>query len=251
MGLRLRQIALVAAELVPLEHMLAEIFGLAPCYRDLAVAEFGLENVLFPIGDQFLEIVAPTQAGTAAGRYLDRRGGDGGYMVITQCDDHAPYRQRVAALAVRIAHEFIAPNFRNMQLHPRDTGGSFFEIDQQLDDPENWTPAGTAWRECVRRERVTAIAAAEIQAADPIAVAVRWGAIADLPITSDEGHPLLRLRDAAVRFVPRADGRPEGLAGLDLMAVDRSAVLRAAAARGITINNADGFVLGGMRWRLV
>ncbi len=67
MKLRLRQIALVAEQLAPLETAIGKIFGFAPCHRDPAVAEFGLENVLFPLGNQFIEIVAPTRPGTAAG----------------------------------------------------------------------------------------------------------------------------------------------------------------------------------------
>ena len=119
--LKLRQIALVAAELAPVEAAIVDVLGVSVCYRDPGVAYFGLENALFPIGDQFLEVVAPTQAGTAGGRYLERRGGDGGYMVITQCDDHAVRRARVDDLGVRIAHEFETDVFRNMQLHPKDT----------------------------------------------------------------------------------------------------------------------------------
>ena len=147
MSLALRQIALVAARLAPVEHALTTVFDLTPCHRDPAVGQYGLENVLLAIGRQFLEVVAPTRDETAAGRFLARRGGDGGYMVITQCADHDVYRARVAALGVRIAHEFQAEGFRNMQLHPRDTGGSFFEIDQQLGDAENWLPAGEHWRD--------------------------------------------------------------------------------------------------------
>ena len=46
------------------------------------------------IRTNFLEIVAPVKNNTAAGRYLDRRKGDGGYMVICQVatkkeQDHA------------------------------------------------------------------------------------------------------------------------------------------------------------------
>ena len=250
MGLILRQIALVVAELAPLEQCLAAIFGLMPCYRDPAVAEFGLANVLFPIGHQFLEIVTPTQPGTTAGRYLERRAGDGGYMVITQCDDHAARRHRMAALGVRIAHEFTAVGFHNMQLHPRDTGGSFFEIDQQSDDPEDWLPAGPDWRACVREDRVNAISAAEIQADDPRAVAARWSDIAELPLSERDGAPLLQLDNAGIRFVPCRDGRPEGLAGLDVRTHERSAVMAAVRALGI-VTTSQGFVVGGMRWRLV
>ena len=70
MWLRLRQIALCARKLAPLESTLADVLGLVPCHRDPAVGEFGLENVLFPLGNQFLEIVAPVRPGTAAGRFL-------------------------------------------------------------------------------------------------------------------------------------------------------------------------------------
>lgn len=89
MWLRVRQIALIARELAPVVDDIREVFGLEVAYRDPQVAAFGLENTVFPVGNQFLEVVAPTREGTAGGRYLDRRNGDGGYMVICQCDDHA------------------------------------------------------------------------------------------------------------------------------------------------------------------
>ena len=56
---------------------------------------------MFPVGNQFLEVVAPVKDATAAGRYLERRGGDGGYMVILQCDDHGPRKRRVEELGIR------------------------------------------------------------------------------------------------------------------------------------------------------
>ena len=128
MWLRLRQIALVAEKLEPVEQALIDVLGVAVCYRDPGVAHFGLENALFPVGNQLLEVVAPTREGTAGGRYLARRGGDGGYMVITQCDDHAPRRARVEALGIRTVLDHDGATFRNMQLHPKDTGGSFFGV---------------------------------------------------------------------------------------------------------------------------
>ena len=52
-----------------------------------------------------------------------------------------------------------------MQLHPKDTGGSFFEIDEQrgeraheLDGP--WNPAGRDWKAGQRLDRVRGISAA-------------------------------------------------------------------------------------------
>jgi hypothetical protein len=77
-----------------------DAFGLDVGYRDPGVKTFGLENAIFPVGNQFVEVVAPIQEETAGGRYLDRRGGDDCYMVICQCDDHRPRKQRVAQFGI-------------------------------------------------------------------------------------------------------------------------------------------------------
>jgi hypothetical protein len=255
MWLRLRQIALVAEKLRPVEEALVDVLGIEVCFRDPGVGHFGLENALFPIGNQLLEVVAPTEENTAGGRYLERRGGDGGYMVITQCNDHAPRRARVRDLGVRVVNQFDSGEFRNMQLHPKDTGGSFFEIDEMvgpgahdLDGP--WEPAGKDWQRARRLERVTGILAAEIQCDDPKQVAARWSEIAEIPLfTHEEGHPTLPLDNASVRFVPCTDGRPEGLGGIDVACADKAAVLAAAEACDAVIG-IDQVRLCGMRINL-
>ena len=254
MWLRLRQIALVAKKLKPLEEELEDVLGIAVAHRDPGVAQFGLENALLPIGNQILEVVAPVRENTAGGRYLERRGGDGGYMVITQCDDHEPRRARVEALGIRIVGRFETSEFRNMQMHPRDTGGSFFEIDEQLGprahEPDGpWEPAGPSWHEFRRLDRVTGIAAAEVQCDDPAGIAARWSEIAEIPLAGD-GDPVLSLANANVRFVPSTDGRPEGLGGIDVTCADTQAVLAAAAARGIRTGESQVH-LCGMRVNLV
>ena len=87
MSLRLRQVCLVTSDLELARRRLTDTFDLAVCMRDPNVAKHGLNNVVMPIGATFLEVVSPFRAGTTAGRYLDRLGGDGGYMVILDCDD--------------------------------------------------------------------------------------------------------------------------------------------------------------------
>jgi hypothetical protein len=54
--------------------------GTEVVFVDPGVAEFGLKNFLISIGGDIIEVVAPVQPGTTAGRLLDKRG-DGGYMV--------------------------------------------------------------------------------------------------------------------------------------------------------------------------
>lgn len=254
MWLRMRQIVLIARELAPVVAEIREVLGLEVAYRDPAVATFGLENAVFPLGNQFLEVVAPIRDGTAGGRYLDRRGGDGGYMVVLQCDDHAPRKRRVGELGIRKVLEHDEPDFHIMQLHPRDTGGCLLEIDVQtggeaLDGP--WAPAGRQWHAAVRTEVVRSIAAAEIQTPEPADLAARWGQILELPVEADaQGHPSLRLDLGSIRFVKDADGRGEGLGGVDLVVANRARLLAAAEQRGRRL--ADDLVqLCGTRFRLV
>jgi hypothetical protein len=174
-------------------------------------------------------------------------------MVITQCDDHDPRRLRVEDLGVRVAYAFEIPGeFRNLQLHPRDTGGSFLEIDEQqgpgAHDPDGpWEPAGRDWREGRLLDVVDGIAAAELQCDDPDALAARWSEIVEIPVTYDaRDRPVILLDNATLRFVACADGRPEGLGGIDLHVVDRARILAEAERRGVPRHD-DVIDLCGMR----
>ena len=252
MYLRLRQIAFVAEELAPVESLLVDVLGVEVCFNDPGVGTFGLHNALFPVGSQFIEVVAPMDRAenTAGRRYLDRRGGDGGYMVITQCDDQAPRRAKFAELGVRLVSDHVGESFVNMQLHPKDTGGSFFEIDQMLgegaDDPEGpWHPAGPNWQ-AARTSRVSGISAATLQCDDPSAVAARWSAISEIPVSGN----VIALENAELRFVPCGDGRPEGLSELDIRSERVDEVLAAGERRGVRTGDAQ-VTIGGMRLNLL
>jgi len=249
MWLRVRQIALVANKLAPIVEDMKNVLGLEVCFRDPGVKVFGLENALFPVGNQFLEVVAPIQENTAGGRYLQRRKGDGGYMCILQCEDHAPVKERVARLNIRKVIDHDTAHFHNMQLHPRDTGGTFLEIDHQPggEAPDGpWEPAGKNWKPAVRTNVVSSIAGVEIQSPEPDALAKRWAEILELPLKDDA----IALQNAKLRFVKETDGRGEGLSGLDLKAVDRKHALDAAEKQGRRIGD-DTVMVCGVRMRLV
>ena len=247
--LRLRQIALVARDRDAVVADLVAVLGLRVGYEDPHIGRLGLHNALLPVGTQLLEVVAPVVEGTTAERYLERRGGDGGYMVITQTDDHAARRARVEELGIRIVGQFDDAGFTNMQLHPRDTGGSFLEIDEQAggEDPYGpWSPAGPDWQQAISTDVVSAITAAEIQCDDPDAVAARWAEIVEIDRAEIDGVPTIELSNASLRFVGVADGRGEGLGGIDLATVDAERVRRVAGERGLPVH-ADHVVVGGIR----
>src|SRR5215210_6653172 len=227
--LRLRQIALVAEDLDRVVDEFRTKLGVDVAFNDPGVATFGLRNAVMPVGNQFIEVVSPTREGTAGGRYLERRGGDGGYMVILQADQHGARRERVVDLGIRRVLEHQSDHYTIMQLHPGDTGGSFLEIDEQVggedmvDGP--WEPAGPDWQRARRTDVVSGIAAAEIQSPDPERLATRWSEILERPLVHAESLTI-ELDNAMLRFVDAADGRGEGLGGIDVTASSDSSTTR-------------------------
>jgi len=257
MELRLRQICLVASELAPVIEQLRHVFSIKVCFVDSAVGKYGLQNSLLTIGSQFLEVVAPREEGTAAGRYLDRRGGDGGYMVITQCRDRAKRDARIAELAVPVANELNYGNFHGLQLHPKSTGGAFFEIDwnEGGDDPTNddsapWHPAGPDWQDARQTDVVSAITAAELQSPDPNRLANRWAEIAGLDLKAGDFGPEMILENAVIRFVEACDGRGEGLSGIDLKCSNPARAKNQARESGCFVDG-ETISICGTRIKLV
>jgi hypothetical protein len=168
-------------------------------------------------------VVAPVREGTTAGRYLDRRGGDGGYMVITQCEDLAARRKRCEAVGVRIANEIGYPEYRELQLHPRDVGAAMLSFGWQAGarDPGGpWHPAAHDGAAPPGRGPLTAMSAAELQSDDPERLARRWSEVIERPVERRDGQRVIALDDATLRFTEAIDGRGEGLAGLDLACAD-------------------------------
>jgi hypothetical protein len=250
MTLRLRQICLVAPHVEPSVSTICTVLGTMVSYVDPQVEKYGLVNALMPIGNCFLEVVAPTRDGTAAGRYLDRRGGEGGYL---ECDDIDPWLTHLPTVGVRIANDLDYPGeYRGLQLHPRDTGGALLEINFShggaWDGP--YHPAGPRWRGAHGADAEEQIIAAELQSEYPRRLAVRWSEILRRPLRDATGVPTIDLDLGSLRFVPATDGRGEGLGGIDVK-IPRHERAR-FAARQKDVSEIDGaLLLCGTRVRLV
>ncbi len=256
MTIHLRQICLVADSLASPVRQLSDILDIEVCYVDPAVKKFGLENSLLRVGTQFIEVVAPIAADTAAGRYLKRRGGDGGYMVICQARTRQiqdEIRANAAANQVRIAYESDRTSWNIMQLHPVDMGSAFLEADwdQQEQVAGNWHPAGgIGWQNSIHTDAVSEIVAVELQADDPARVARRWAAVTGQALETKTNGFEIRLENARVRFVDVADGRGDGLAAVDLRANDPEQITVRASAQGC-LNEQDQIIICGTRINLV
>jgi hypothetical protein len=190
MGVRLRQAVLVSRDLDAVAGELQRELGLGEPFDDPGVAEFGLRNAVFALGDAFIEIVSPTRDGTAAGRHLERHGGDGGYMVIFQLDDLEAARERASDLGVRVVWQIDLPDISGTHLHPADMRGAIVSLDRPI-PPESWRWGGPDWED---RAAPGVLAGATIAVADPDAVAARWdevlgGRPAGLTFAADDAEP--------------------------------------------------------------
>jgi hypothetical protein len=216
--IRLRQVAVVARVLDTAVDELCERLGLTVCFRDPGVGAFGLHNALMTIGDQFLEVVSPMAEATTAGRLLDKRGGDGGYMAIYEVDDLDARETTLAEHGIRVVWSGDLPDIRGRHLHPADVGGAIVSIDQPIPNGA-WRWGGPEWVAHHDNTVVTAIAGVVVGAKEPPAMRARWRA-------AEVEH--------AVRFQP-AGVRGDGIDEIELVAADRRRVGEEMRICGVTI----------------
>jgi hypothetical protein len=248
--MRLRQICLVARHLEPVVADIAGIMGLDVCYRDGNVAKYGLVNALLPVDTILLEVVAPFRDGTAAGRFLDKTDGRGGYMAIFACEDAGARGRLANAIGVRTANVITHAPYHGVQLHPRDCRAAFIEFNhtEGSDDVLGpYPPAGPDWQRSIRTDVTQALTGVEMQSPDPAGLAAHWGRIIGVAVSNDDGTPELKLPNCNFRFVK---GESEIMSGLTFKVVNITNVRDAAHKRGLAIAG-DEFLLGGVTFRLV
>src|SRR3954470_2690419 len=244
--IRLRQICLVAPQLEPVVGDIAAIMGLEVCYRDGNVAKYGLENALLPVDTILLEVVAPFQPGTAAGRFIDKTGGRGGYMAIFCCDDPAARGRGANAIGVRTANAIDPPPYHGVQLHPRDCRAAFIEFNHTEGSDDvlgSYPPAGPDWQKFIRKDLTQALTGVEMQSPDPQGLAEHWGKIIGV---APDGNAELKLPNATFRFVK---GASEIMSALEFRVTDVAQVLHDAKARGLAVAGSE-FLLGGVTFRV-
>jgi hypothetical protein len=249
--MRLRQICLVAPQLEPVISDIADIMGLNVCYRDGNVAKYGLENALLPVDTILLEVVAPFQPGTAAGRFIDKTSGRGGYMAIFCCDDPDERGRHAKEMGVRTANVIDHAPYHGVQLHPRDCRAAFIEFnhtDGSDDILGPYPPAGPDWQKAIRKDVTQALTGVEMQSPDPHGLAGHWGQIISIPVSkSPTGEPELALPNCTFRF---AKGASDIMSGLTFRVNDVAEVRDAAKAKGHAVSG-DSFFLGGVNFQLV
>jgi hypothetical protein len=256
--LRLRQICLVAADLPTVEAKISPALGAEVCFRDHHVSRYGLHNALWTFGGTFLEVVSPLKPGTAAERYLSRRGGDGGYMFIVDCEDVGPRREHIKSMGMRIVADVSRGDgdlhSSAIHVHPADSGGCMLSIDQHSGGEDmmgGYLWAGHDWQRFDPDGPIRGIIGAEMQSDNPERLARVWSDLLQRPAASIGGGSWEIALDAGLaRFTPPGDDRGEGLSAVLLACSDMTAARERASRAGCRLTE-DGFDLAGVRIRLV
>jgi hypothetical protein len=238
---------LAASELEPTALALRSALNLGEPFRDPGVGAFGLSNVVFALGDCFLEVVSPAHEDTAAGRYLARHGGDGGYMVIFDVQDLEGARSRALERDVRAVWQIELPDIATTHLHPADMRGAIVSIDRS-NPYGSWRWGGPQWTGRVGEGAPGRLAGVTIAVADPDAVAARWGEVLGVAVgdqATPGGHaPVLRVDGGEVRFTSAPGEHGEHGEGLVEIAVQLPHALPGGAEAieigGVRVRRASG-----------
>ena len=246
--MRLRQVVVAARDLDATVADLTAVLGIRVGFNDPGVAEFGLVNAVMPVGDTFLEVVSPVSPSAPARRFIDRRGGDGGYMVMIQTDDLDADRRRVAELGVRVAWQIDLDDIRGTHLHPADVGAAILSLDQPEEAPE-WRWGGPGWKDAVRTDVTRAVTGVEFASDDPQALAERWARVLARRTerVSDQRY-VVPLDRGRLSFARGGSAGPDRVAAYEI-AADGARVLAVARERGLPAT-ADSVTIAGTVFRI-
>ncbi|PVH75468.1 hypothetical protein DL98DRAFT_551604 [Cadophora sp. DSE1049] len=270
---RLRQIALVAKDLEKARHLLTTVIGTEVIYEDPAVEQWGLKNILVPIGGDIIEVVSPFLPTAPAARHLSRLNASaGGYMIIMQT--HLP--SSLTRLQHIQTHNLAKPIFTHstpesdmVQYHPKSIpGGMMPELDSHRPDPEHpdplnerfspWHAAGPkerygAYREGMRRCGDLWLVDVALRLKDGDrdveGAAGKWEEI--FGVGRVERDDELGFTNARLRFCEGEEGRSEGLVEVGIAVESRErrdGILERAGKEKLRL---DGEVVDmlGVRWR--
>ncbi len=226
---RLRQVVVAARERDLAARQLVQFLELGEPFADEAVAEFGLHNAVFALGDTFIEVVSPTREGTTAGRFIDKQGGDAGYMVIVQVESMPDARRHLEELAIRSVWQVDLDEVLSTHIHPADIGAAIVSIEEPR-PASSWLWGGPEWPSRSSNSVATGVAGVTITAPDPMKLADRWAEVLNTPHTNGV---MTFLDKTSVNFVLAQDGRTR-IDAYDLWSTAKSAVGREARIANTT-----------------
>jgi hypothetical protein len=239
-GLRIRQVAWVVRDLDTSATQLQDSLRLSAPYVDPEIHLLGVTNRVFALGGDFLEMVSPLDSkDNTAAKQLERRKGDGGYMVMLQTTSFEAELARLTSEGFKVVLDTTREEMEEVHLHPKDTVRCIFSLSQPHPTDSSWVWGGPDWPELVKKSEALAagIKSTTIQAEDFDAAVLKCKRLLNTEPTvvgPFRARFLLAGGKQALYVVRATDGRGDGLAELELVAAD-------GTRKGRSLN------IGGMR----
>jgi methylmalonyl-CoA epimerase len=128
---KIEHVALAVADLDAAIAHYREVWGIEVSHRE-KVEDQGVEEAMLPLGDTFLQLVAPTDDETTVGRFLANRG-EGLHHLAYEVDDLARTLEELKAKGVQLIDEVPRRGGRGHLVafvHPKSNHGLLVELIQ-------------------------------------------------------------------------------------------------------------------------
>lgn len=212
---RIRHYVLATHDRDFVAEQIYEVLGLPPTPKKPGpgVTEaYGFYSHMMRVGTTMIEIVQPMTTGHPLSKWLDERGGDGGFMVVLQTYDADALKARAATEKLTLTRDM---DFKGQHMIQFDYKhfGTHFELYKYTPE-ENWwgDPINGPYSDA--RVAVDVIGC-DVAVDDPAAIAAQTSRL----FLGSSQDTKLTLGDRSVQFVP-AQGQVRGLTALDLKARD-------------------------------
>ena len=129
---RIDHVALAVADLEAAITHYRDVWGLQVSHRE-RVADQGIEEVMLPLGESFLQLIAPTDEDTTVARFLQRRG-EGLHHIAYAVDDIETTLATLRARGVAVIDHKPRRGGRGRLVafvHPRGNHGVLVELVQR------------------------------------------------------------------------------------------------------------------------
>jgi len=239
----IRQLVIASKERDRVVKDLCTLFNLKVAFNDPGIINFGLENALLPVGETFLEVISPVEDNTTAERFINRRNGDGGYMVIIQVEDFIKSKNLVESNNIQIVWNSNSPEAKAMHLHPKQMGGAILSLDQ-MTPTDSWKWAGADWEKFVDISVVNSLVGVKIQSSDPDNMKAKWEKVLGVQAVNNK----IQLDSTWIEFIEEVDGRGEGIYSFNISVKDIDGMMTKADKLNLIVNN--NIQIGGVNFEL-
>lgn len=126
---RIDHVALAVSDLEAAIRHYTSVWGLTLCHREV-VADQGVEEAMFRLGDTYLQLIAPLSADTTVARFIERRG-EGLHHIAYQVPSVTAALAQAVAGGLRPTTEGPRNGSRDTLvafIHPKDNHGVLVEL---------------------------------------------------------------------------------------------------------------------------